>query len=235
MISVCLASYNGEKYIREQIESILAQLGENDELIISDDCSTDKTIAVITEIKDKRIKLVENKKTLGYAHNFENALKNSSGDYIFFSDQDDVWLPHKVQTMLPYLKSNNYVVSDAYIVDKDLNIKGRMSSWRKHQKGYLRNLYKSMYAGCTSAFTKEIKEYSLPFPSSQNIQHDTWIGLLCELKFNVIYLNEPLIYYRRHDRNTSGAGSKSTKSFFYMLRYRIVLFIETLKRWITKH
>jgi glycosyltransferase involved in cell wall biosynthesis len=229
-----MASFNGEKYIKEQISSILVQLALEDELIISDDGSTDKTINIIREFDDKRIKLVENKNTLGYAHNFENALKQSSGDYIFSSDQDDVWLPNKVEMMLPHLKVDNFVISDAYITNDKLEINGKITEWRKYKKGYIRNLYKSIYAGCTCAFTKRIKDYSLPFPSTKYIQHDNWIGLLCELKFNVVNIEEPLILYRRHNNNTSGAGSKSIKTPAFMIKYRTVLFIETLRRFMSR-
>jgi glycosyltransferase involved in cell wall biosynthesis len=229
-----MATFNGEKYIKEQINSILVQLDNEDELIISDDGSTDKTLKMIQTFDDQRIKVYENNGIHGYTHNFENALKKASGDYIFFSDQDDVWLPDKVKTMLPYLKNDNFVISDAFITNDKLEIKGKISSWRKYKKGYFRNLYKSIYAGCTCAFTKNIKDYALPFPTTKYIQHDTWIGLICELKFNVVYIDEPLILYRRHDKNTSGAGSKSTKSTFYMIKYRTVLFAKTLIRLISK-
>lgn len=234
MISVCMATFNGEKYIKEQISSILIQLGSEDELIISDDGSIDKTLEIIRDFSDKRIMLYENKGLHGYAHNFENALKQSSGDYIFFSDQDDVWLPNKIEIMLPHLKTDNFVISDAYITNDELEIKGRISSWREYKKGYIRNLYKSIYAGCTCAFTRGIKDYCLPFPTTSYIQHDTWIGLLCELKFNVINIKEPLILYRRHNSNTSGAGSKSTKPILFMIKYRTILFIETYRRFISR-
>jgi glycosyltransferase involved in cell wall biosynthesis len=204
-----------------------------DEVIISDDGSTDKTLDVIKKINDDRIKIFENTGKHGYTHNFENALKNASGDYIFFSDQDDVWLPNKIETILPYLQEDNLVITDAYLTDNNLHIQGKISDWRKYEKGYFNNLYKSVYLGCTNAFTKRMKEYCLPFP--KNIKgHDTWIGLISELKFNVIYIQEPLILYRRHQTNTSGAGSKSTKSFLFMLRYRTVFFVETLKRILTR-
>ena len=229
-----MATFNGEKYINEQINSILVQLGTDDELIISDDGSSDETMKIVRSYDDNRIKVYENTGIHGYTHNFENALKKASGDYIFFSDQDDVWLPDKVKKMLPLLKNDNFVISDAYITNEKLEIKNKLSSWRKYKKGYFRNLYKSIYAGCTCAFTKRIKEYVLPFPTTLYIQHDTWIGLICELKFKVVYIDEPLILFRRHKKNTSGAGSKSSKSHLYMFKYRFVLFIETIKRIISK-
>ncbi len=234
MISVCMATYNGEKYILEQVNSILIQLGNEDELVISDDGSTDNTLLLIRSVNDPRIKIFHNTGIHGYTHNFENALKNASGNFIFFSDQDDVWLPNKVETMLPYLETDNFVITDAFLTNDALEQMGKLSNWRKYKKGYFRNLYKSIYAGCTCAFTKNIKEYALPFPPTVQIQHDTWIGLLCELKYNVVYIDEPLILFRRHSTNTSGAGSKSSKSPFFMLKYRAVLFFETIKRVLTK-
>lgn len=229
-----MATFNGEKYIKEQINSIIAQLRNDDELIISDDGSEDKTLEIIKALDDKRIKLIENEKKHGYAHNFENAINHSSGDYIFLSDQDDVWLPNKVEIMLPYLNDDNFVISDAYITNDELEIKGKISSWRSYKNGYFQNLYKSIYAGCTCAFTKNIKDYALPFPTTDYIQHDNWIGLLCELKFRVVYIDEALILYRRHNTNTSGAGSKSTKAPVFMAKYRLVLLFETLKRFINR-
>lgn len=234
MISVCLASYNGEKYIAEQINSILVQLDEKDELIISDDGSTDATIHIIKGIDDVRIKLIHHVGQHGYTHNFENALKHATGNYIFFSDQDDVWLPNKIEKMMKWLVQDNYVISDAYVTNEKLNIKYRLSEWRRYRKGYFPNLSKSIYAGCTAAFTRNIRNYALPFPKSKLIQHDTWIGLLCELKFNVVYIDEPLIYFRRHKANTSSSGNKSSNNIFFMLKYRLALLFFTLKRYISE-
>ena len=123
MISVCMASYNGEKYIKQQIDSILKQLSDEDELVISDDGSTDNTLSVIQSIHDKRIKLIHNQGEHGYSRNFENALKNSKGDYIFLSDQDDVWKDNKVETILPLLKKYAFVVHDTEMTDENLKVK----------------------------------------------------------------------------------------------------------------
>ena len=95
MNSVCMASFNGERYIKEQIDSILLQIGEDDELIISDDGSTDQTVDVICSYRDDRIKFVRNVNRHGCIGNFENALRVASGDFIFLADQDDIWLSDK--------------------------------------------------------------------------------------------------------------------------------------------
>ncbi|HLP04543.1 MAG TPA: glycosyltransferase family 2 protein [Paludibacter sp.] len=230
MISVCLASYNGEKYIKEQINSILAQLCDQDELIISDDGSDDRTLEIIQEFGDLRIKMFQNNGIHGYTHNFENALIHASGDYIFFSDQDDVWLPGKINKMLPYLKDDVLVFSDAFITNENLEVLGKISDWRKYKKGYIRNLYKNIYTGCTCAFTKKIKDYTLPFPVTKFIMHDNWIGLLCELKFKVVYLDEALIWHRRHNDNTSSMTNKSNRTIMFMFKYRFLLLVKTLQK-----
>ena len=103
MISVCIATYNGEKYIREQLDSILPQLGLDDEVIISDDSSTDNTLKIIEEYNDCRIKIFSNNKFYSPILNFENALKKAQGDFIFLSDQDDIWKSNKVEVVMKYL------------------------------------------------------------------------------------------------------------------------------------
>lgn len=91
MISVCMPTYNGEKFIRIQLESILSQLGNDDEIVISDDSSTDKTVEITKSFNDSRIHLLENNTFHSPIYNLENALKNAKGDFIFLSDQDDEW------------------------------------------------------------------------------------------------------------------------------------------------
>ena len=119
-ISVCIATYNGEKYIRDQLESILSQLDFCDEIVVSDDHSSDKTIAIIKSFNDDRIRVIYNSGQKGYTSNFENALKHAKGEYIFLSDQDDIWLKGKVDKCMEYLQDYDFVVSDAVIVNQDL-------------------------------------------------------------------------------------------------------------------
>lgn len=233
MISVCLAAFNGEKYIKEQINSILIQLRNEDELIISDDGSTDHTLEIVNNFLDHRIKVFHNITNHGYSKNFENALKHATGDYIFFSDQDDIWLPNKIETMILHLSEDALVLTDAYITNEKLEITGKLSDWRRYKKGYLNNIYKNIYTGCTCAFTKNIKEYSLPFPDTNYIMYDNWIGLLCELKFKVKYIDEPLILHRRHNTNTSSMTNKSSRTVLFMIKYRIQLLIKTLAKRFT--
>jgi glycosyltransferase involved in cell wall biosynthesis len=235
-----MAVFNGEKYIHEQLASILNQLGSNDEVVISDDESTDKTLSVINGFNDSRIRVFHHEQNpkLKQGHqkaakNFENALKFSKGDNIFLSDQDDVWLPEKINTIMPFLRGDTLVLSDAFIVNETGERQGRLSRRRPYHKGVFHNLYKSGYIGCTCAFTKKIKDYALPFPEAV-IGHDYWIGLLAELKFSVVYLDIPLILYRRHQDTVSTTEEKTSSPFLYKINYRAALLFEVLKRILTK-
>ena len=219
MISVCMASYNGEKYIKDQIKSILKQLGEKDELIISDDASTDHTQEIIREINDDRIKVVINKGQHGYTGNFYNALKFAKGDYVFLSDQDDIWCPNKVTKTIRYLKKYNFVVSDAKEVDVDLNEinKSRILCYGM-KKGFWPNLIRSRYIGCCMAFDKKVLKSIFPVPTYQNkYPHDLWIALIGEGYFKSYLIREPLILYRRHGENASNGGVADKGTIFLFI------------------
>ena len=119
MISVCIATFNGEKYIKEQIESIIPQLAENDEIIISDDKSSDNTVSVVKSLMSPFVHIFINEGEHGYTPNFENALKYAKGEYIFLCDQDDVWYPNKVRMCMELFKAYDFIISDADIIDGD--------------------------------------------------------------------------------------------------------------------
>jgi glycosyltransferase involved in cell wall biosynthesis len=212
-ISVCMASYNGEKYIYEQIYSILSQLKSTDELIVSDDNSDDKTIEIVRSFQDPRIKVVlNNPAKRGYTPNFENALKIAKGEYIFLSDQDDVWLKNKVNMFCDALNSADFVVSDASVTDEQLNIV--INSHFEHnkvRKGFWINLAATRYTGCCMAFNQSVLNSILPFPRNYKLcPHDFWIVLVSEAFFRVELIYKPLILFRRHESNTSTGGIKKS-------------------------
>lgn len=220
-ISVCMATYNGEKYIKEQLASILPQLQENDEVVISDDSSTDKTIEIIESFNDKRIILIKEQKFKSPIFNFENSLKNSTGDVIFLSDQDDVWMNNKVSVLLKYLNDFDLVLSDAFIVDENLNIiSDSFYLINGSKKGFLKNIIKNSYLGCAMAFNRKILDKSLPFPKKIPM-HDWWLGLIGEKYGKIFFVKEKLIKYRRHGGNASPTGEKSHYNFFDKLGFRI--------------
>lgn len=238
MISVCMATHNGEKYIKEQIDSILTQLSENDELIISDDGSSDNTISIIKSIADTRIRLVYNNidkagpsKIQFVTSNFENALRHAHGDYIFMSDQDDVWVPNKVQTMMSALNDYDYVVSDCYIVDEKLNIIHDSRFYKGC--GLTKNKWKALisptpYQGSCVAFRKKVLERALPFPCGIQ-SHDRWIGYVASFFFKYLILDIPLIYYRRHSNVVSTATNKSKDTTINKIRIRLKYIKELIK------
>ncbi len=209
MISVVLAAYKGEKYIRAQVESILRQIGDADELIISDDFPDGKTREAIIDIieSDKRVKYIVGPGA-GVIRNFEYAISQSKGDYIFLSDQDDIWLDGKVERAVHELKNGaDLVLHNAIITDSDLNETGENAfGINKTKKGFLRNILKNSYQGCCTAFGSELKKYILPFPENLPM-HDQWIGLMAEKHGKVALIDEPLILYRRHGSNVTGNGS----------------------------
>lgn len=231
-ISVCIATYNGEKYIQEQISSILSQLSKDDEIIISDDGSKDNTINILHSFNDNRIKIFFNAFPHGVVPNFENAIKHAMGNIIFLSDQDDIWMPHKVKTVLNSFQDYDFVVHNAEIVNgqkKKLGID--FFSFRHTKYGYWQNLWKMRYLGCTMAFRKEVLKDILPFPK-KILWHDMWIAAILHLKYKGLLINEPLIYYRRHGDNASPSGEKSGWSWSFRLKYRWIIFYNSILRLI---
>lgn len=222
-ISVCMTSYNGSMYIEEQVDSILSQLSSEDELIISDDGSADNTIALIRGYMDKRIKVYTNN-FKNHILNFEFVLSKATGDYIFLSDQDDIWLPNKVSVMLSYLSTYDLVCSDCFVVDSNCDIikDSFCDKDTKECKGFIKNLIHNHYLGCCMAFNNKILSKSLPFPKGL-ITHDTFIGLISEVSGNSVFINDKLIYFRRHDTNTSNTLKGSTLSFKQKIQYRYVI------------
>lgn len=225
MISVVMATYNGAKYLNQQLDSILSQLSNEDEVIISDDHSNDQTTSIINAYQDPRIHLVFNDPLQrGYCANFENALKFVQGDIIFLSDQDDVWLPDKVKLMMNALLKSDFVVSDATVTDGDLNL--MYASHFQHAnvtQGFVNNFVKTRYIGACMAFNRKVLNKSMPFPPHhKKCPHDYWLALVAEAFFKVQLLNEPLLYYRRHGQNASTGGvAKSTDTLMSQINRRI--------------
>ncbi len=224
-----MATYNGEQYLRPQLDSILKQLSEEDELIISDDGSTDGTLDIIESYRDRRIKLLHSThKNLIF--NFENALEQASGEVIFLSDQDDIWFDEKVGKYKEYLKENSLVFSNAAMFHgDDFDDFELFYKDSKKKTGILNNLIKVKFLGATLAFKKEVLNRALPFP--KNIpMHDIWIGLVAETMGTAHYIDQPLIYYRRHENAVSTTGARSDNSLFKKLKIRTNLTFGLIKR-----
>lgn len=222
-VEILMATYNGEKYIKEQIESILSQTYEDWSLLIRDDGSKDKTLEIIKEfvVKDKRIKLiVDSKGNLGYVKNFEELLKKSKAEYIFLCDQDDIWENEKLEKSLFYLEKKKVIIHNAkifYTVKKKKSCKNLLEF---KKKSFLKRVIFPEYTGCCMGLRKEFLNIVLPIPNGFP-SHDIWIGMIAEIKDELYFINEKLIRYRRHSQNVSATGEKSKNSLLKKLKFRI--------------
>jgi len=202
-ISVCIATFNGEKYIKKQLSSILKQIGINDEIIISDDSSTDSTINIINSFHDSRIKLFKEMTYYNPIYNFENAIKKSSGDIIVLADQDDVWLNNKMRVIRESFKGKldkiYTLMLNGYMIDEsDKVINNSLFNYRNSGKGIAKNIIKNTYMGCSMAFTRKVLNIILPFPKKIPM-HDSWIGVLSEIFGDVDFDERKTIKYRIHN------------------------------------
>jgi len=243
-ISVCIASFNGERFIREQLDSIIFQLAVADEIIISDDGSTDNTCEIILSYSDPRIILLKNEvkpqekarryKSYFVAQNFENALRHATGDYIFLADQDDIWEENKVRNLISLFSNNlNLIVHDATVVDENgVTISPSYFEILRSKKGFIKNVAKNSYLGCCMAFDKVVLEKALPFPANL-VAHDMWIGLIGEQVGEVLFVESKLIKYRRHGNTATTSGKKSQQKLIFRMQYRFDLIIQYIERIIS--
>lgn len=208
-ISVCMATYNGEQYVEAQLRSILDQLDGQDEVIIVDDASTDRTCDIIWSFKDARIRLIEHQRNSGVVTTVEDAVRNATGDIIFLADQDDIWAENKVAMVLAaFHKHSEAMIVTSRITTIDEN--GSLSpdsvynKGRSFRSGFWRNILHNYFQGSAMAFRSELLHMILPFPKRVEFLHDYWIGTRSAiLGMPVIYIDEPLLLYRRHAQNCS--------------------------------
>lgn len=231
-VSVCMACYNGEKYIEEQIKSILPQLGAEDELIIVDDHSADKTAEIVKNIGDKRIRYVFNKKNLGVNRSFEKVIGMAKNDYIFMADQDDLWTEGRLEQMLGKLKQHLLVSGNSIAVDKNGKEKDfDLGSLKQtDSKSYHKNILKiftgnAYYYGCAMAFQRRLIKIILPFPSYIE-SHDLWIAMAANLLKSNSHLEKIVLKRRIHGENASVVQRKLWKKLYsriVFLRSYVVL------------
>lgn len=232
-----MAVYNGEKYLESQLSSILPQLGLYDQIIVVNDCSQDQSMEIIKNMKDSRIKVIENDVNLGVIRSFERAIKASTGAYIFLSDQDDIWHPKKVERVLDAASKvpSFCIVSDAKVVDENLNVlENSFFQLFNSGRGVRKNFVKNTYLGCCMSFDSRVKEWILPFPKNIPI-HDHWMGLIIDAVGGVYFLPEALTYYRRHGKNVT---SLSRFGLMRVIKNRVLLLISMSrvpKLWVMKN
>ena len=226
-VSVCMAAYHGERYIGQQIRSILSELRQGDELLVSDDAGGGETERIVRSIaqEDARVQYLRGEGK-GVVRNFERVLTAASGDVLFLSDQDDVWLPGKVEAVLREIENGAcLVVHDARVTDESLHtIAPSFFAQRLSRAGFLRNFLRNSYMGCCMALTRPVLERALPFPPDLPM-HDQWLGLTAEKVGRVCFLRQPYLLYRQHGGNVTGGKT----SFSQKLRWRLAL-LRALKR-----
>jgi len=211
MISLALPTYNGERYLEAQLDSIYAQTLVPDEIVVVDDCSTDGTIGILERYRDKYgLKYYINQRNLGYNRNFEKAISLCNGDFIALCDQDDVWLPTKIEKSykaisvfpqeIPALVSS-FCSTDIGILERGKgNVMGG-GSWKE-------NLTIHSSQGCTLMINRKLKEVALPFP--RELMYDAYLGLTSSLIGNRKYVGEQLMYYRIHQDNSLAKRRRDT-------------------------
>lgn len=216
MVSIVMATYNGEKFLRQQLDSILKQTYQHFELIVVDDGSLDNTLSILEEYiaLDDRIHVFPAEKNLGVVKNFERGLKLAKGEYIALSDQDDIFRRDKIELMVNTLKANpkrDLVMSDLSLIDADGN-QIALSMWRyanlkpKQGKPFYRLLYRNFATGCAMMIRRRLLEFAIPFPPNC-IVHDWWLAVVAASSKagGICLIDEQLTAYRQHSLNVLGA------------------------------
>lgn len=233
-ISVVVLTYQGECFLQEQMNSILKQLGPRDEVVVSDDGSTDRTLEILRECqkKDPCIRLLQGPRQ-GIKKNMEYALKSCRGDYIFLADQDDIWAEDKVSRVMEIFEKEqaDLVIHDADVFAEDVErpLMESFFQFRGAKAGIVKNMVKNSYIGCCMAFRRQLLEKALPIPEDIEM-HDQWLGILNDFYFKKSFFYEkPLLHYRRHGENNSemthyGVGRmiRNRAVFFYRFLLRIL-------------
>ena len=205
MVSVAMAAYNGERFIRSQIKSIIDQMKENDELVVSVNTSTDNTLKIVQEMaeEDHRIVVIDNP-VPGVNSNFDLALSNCHGDYIFISDQDDLWELNKIETVSQYLNEGYEMVfhDSASIDSNDQIIQESFFANHTVNTSVIRTFAAPRQSGCCMGFTKGFLEAVLPIPDEVE-SYDHWLAMMAVLRKKTIVINDVLIKHRLHDSNVT--------------------------------
>lgn len=230
--SVCLASYRGGRYIKEQLESILTQLGPDDELVIVDDASPDNTVEQIRTFQDGRIRLIEAAVNQGYVRSFEQAALAAKGEYILLADQDDVWVPGRLELMIGALQASMVVATNFDVLGGGPrpNIpRLRNEDSRRHAANILGILvgYRAYY-GCGMGFRRDMLPMFTPVPRYLGESHDLWLAICGNLAGSMRHLDESTLLRRIHDDN---ATPRSWRSLSVILRARIMLLRCIAQAW----
>ncbi len=228
-VDILLPTFNGEDFIDAQIESILSQSYLNIRLIVRDDSSHDNTVGIVEKfaLRDSRVFFVKDKRqNIGLVSSIQLLLQFSDSSLIMFSDQDDVWFPNKVELFLnrALLEDQNslfLIHSDSYVTNRNLKVLKRFLGTEPLNFGLENCLFKYYVQGSSSMINIKLKDECLPFPASVYL-HDRYFHILSELKGKRIYIDQPTMYYRQHQKNMIGSQSllKKILSSFYVWNMR---------------
>lgn len=245
LISIALAVYNGEKYLQQQLDSILNQTISDFELVICDDCSTDRTWNLLKRISesDNRIKVFQNSHNLGFKKNFEHAIKLCSGEYIALSDQDDIWTQDHLELLYNSIDDKSLACGNSELINGNGDTLG-ITLKEQESLDYIPDndfdklksivLYRNPYQGATMLFKRGLLHYILPFPDGVDF-HDTWIASVACVTGGLAYVDKVILKYRRVATSVTGSRSKRKSKLIpflhaWLFEDRICLIDELLSR-----
>lgn len=236
-VDIILPVYNGEKYIKDQIDSILAQSYTHWRLIIRDDGSTDETVSIVRDYcnrySQKVILLEDDKKNLGVVNNVFEILKHANADYYMFCDQDDIWIREKIEVLVKYIqraeRSNRetpiLVHTDATVVDKDLRVLNKsfsdLAGFNRENCNLSNLLQFNIVQGATAIFNQRLYDKLSPLfqeKFGKKTYHDWWCALVAASFGKIFYCSKPLMLYRQHGRNLVGVGYFKKKRLFELFQ-----------------
>lgn len=210
-----MATYQGELFVERQLRSILGELGPDDEVVVVDDCSSDRTVDVIEAVGDHRIKVFRNPVNRREVYSFGRAIELARGDIIFLSDQDDIWLPGRAALMVARLResdaqliSTNFEWIDTSGQPLQVAFDGVSSATSTRYLGNIVDIFfgKTNYFGCAQALRRELVPLITPIPSYVE-SHDLWIALAANLIRSNLHIDDKTLLKRRHGNNTTSTVS----------------------------
>ncbi len=232
LISIAMATYNGEKFIIEQLDSIINQSYKNIEIIICDDNSNDKTVEILKSYCKKfPLTIIQNKINLGIVKSFEISLKNCKGEYIVLSDQDDIFLPKKIEILFDNIKDSLLIHSDSIIIDQEKNIlfDSHFDSFKSKNKTYFMDyIIGNNVTGNSVLIKKDLVRYAIPFPKYIRI-HDHYLAICASYHGKIEFIPDKLQYYRQHSNNSIGIRKNNYDTFITNTKKDIRSYIEFIK------
>ncbi len=225
-----MATYNGARFLREQIDSILEQLHPGDELVIVDDASSDDSVAIAESIASPLITIHRNERNLGYVRSFERAMGLARGDVLLLADQDDIWTEGRVDALLGATETSAVVASNLVLLESGQPLRSPLTArpWmlRSDAGGHVvRNELSILagnapYFGCAMAVRRDALDFVLPFPGFLDESHDLWIATSANVARELAHVEAPTVMRRVHEDNASSARPRGIVA---ALRSRVLL------------